>query len=427
MLEAAAEFAEEFWAVLGEMAPYLLFGFLAAGLLSVFVSPGLVERHLGGRGLGPLVKASAFGVPLPLCSCGVIPVAASLRRHGASRGATTSFLLSTPQTGVDSIMVTLSLLGPVFAVFRPVVAFVTGLVGGGLVSAVAPEEGGKTAGREACHAECCEPTSSQGKLARGLAYGFVTLAGDIGWALLAGLLIAGLISALLPENFFAPVLGGGIVAMIVMMLAGIPIYVCATASVPVAAALIAKGASPGAALVFLMTGPATNAATIAVVGRTMGRKTAVTYLLTVAGCALGAGMLLDGFFAQTGGRAAAPHAWMMPEPIKAASAFVLLGVLANALLRRREHEDDSKPHATAAERRELRIEGMTCSHCVAAVRGALERMPGVDEADVSLKNRSAVVRGSNLNATSLIKTIEELGYRAAAKERNTDEGRPENA
>jgi len=427
MLEPAAELAEEFWAVLGEMAPYLLFGFLAAGLLSVFVSPGLVERHLGGRGLGPLVKASAFGVPLPLCSCGVIPVAASLRRHGASRGATTSFLLSTPQTGVDSIMVTLSLLGPVFAVFRPVVAFVTGLVGGGLVSAVAPEESATANNRTACHAECCEPTSGQGKLARGLAYGFVTLAGDIGWALLAGLLIAGLISALLPENFFAPVLGGGIVAMIVMMLAGIPIYVCATASVPVAAALIAKGASPGAALVFLMTGPATNAATIAVVGRTMGRKTAVTYLLTVAGCALGAGLLLDGFFAQTGGRAAAPHAWMMPEPIKAASAFVLLGVLANALLRRREHEDDSKPHPTAAERRELRIEGMTCSHCVAAVRGALERMPGVDEADVSLKNRSAVVRGSNLNATSLIKTIEELGYRAAAKERNTDEGRPENA
>ena len=133
-MEILTKVIYEFWGTFSDMAPYLLFGFFIAGLLSVFVSPEKVERHLGGNGIWPVLKASVFGVPLPLCSCGVIPVATSLRRHGASRGATTAFLLSTPQTGVDSIMVTFSLLGPVFAIFRPLAAFVTGTVGGVLVN-----------------------------------------------------------------------------------------------------------------------------------------------------------------------------------------------------------------------------------------------------------------------------------------------------
>ena len=130
----ATAFVLELWETLREMAPYLIFGFFVAGVLSVLIQPEVVERHLGGRGLWQVIKAAIFGVPLPLCSCGVIPVAASLRRHGAGSGATTSFLISTPQTGVDSIMVTLSLLGPVFAVFRPLISFVSGLLGGSLVT-----------------------------------------------------------------------------------------------------------------------------------------------------------------------------------------------------------------------------------------------------------------------------------------------------
>ena len=130
MIELLLNIARDFWGVLGSMAPYLLFGFLVAGVLSVWISPRLIERHLGGGGILSVLKASAFGVPLPLCSCGVIPVSASLRRHGASREATTAFLISTPQTGVDSIMVTLSLLGPVFAVFRPVATLISGILGG---------------------------------------------------------------------------------------------------------------------------------------------------------------------------------------------------------------------------------------------------------------------------------------------------------
>ena len=220
-----------FWAVLSEMAPYLLLGFFAAGLLSVLISPELVERHLGGRGLAPVLKAAAFGVPMPLCSCGVIPVAASLRRHGASRGATTAFLIATPQDGVDSILVTLSLLGPVFAIFRPLVALVSGLLGGSLVSALASEGQDAGSAAEKCRDACCAP-QRQGRLYRVFAYGFGALPRDIGRALLAGLVIAAGISALVPPESLAPYLGGGVVAMLVMMLVGIPVYVCATASVP---------------------------------------------------------------------------------------------------------------------------------------------------------------------------------------------------
>ncbi len=139
-MDIAREILLKTWETLVEMSPFLLFGFLVAGILYVFIRPELVERHLGGRGILQVVKASLLGVPLPLCSCGVIPVSASLRRHGAGRGATTSFLISTPQTGVDSIMVTLSLLGPVFAIFRPLFAFVSGIFGGAVVNAFDREE-----------------------------------------------------------------------------------------------------------------------------------------------------------------------------------------------------------------------------------------------------------------------------------------------
>ncbi len=138
----------DFWNTIGEMSPYLLFGFLVAGILSVLVSQRVVERHLGGKGIWPLVKASLFGVPLPLCSCGVIPVSMSLHKHGASRAATISFLLSTPQTGADSILVTLSLLGPLFAVFRPLAAFVTGIIGGILANAFDKTRKIKSQGRK---------------------------------------------------------------------------------------------------------------------------------------------------------------------------------------------------------------------------------------------------------------------------------------
>jgi len=338
MMGTLRHIAVDFWAVFAEMSPYLLFGFFVAGLLSMLVSRRMVERHLGGGGLLPLFKAAIFGVPLPLCSCGVIPVSMSLYKQGASKGSTVSFLLSTPQTGVDSILVTYSLLGPVFAIFRPLVALVTGVVGGLLVSLFGKPEGTLTETTDALDGDSVK--SSWGKkFLDGMDYAFVTLPRDIGKPLLLGLVIAAIISALTPDDFFADKLGRGLPALLVMMAIGIPIYVCASASVPVAAALIVKGLSPGAALVFLMTGPATNAAGLATIWNTLGRRTAILYLLTVAGCALGAGLLLDALVYNTTIEVVTHAHQMIPPLVQTIAAFILLALLAYGFytrLRRRK-------------------------------------------------------------------------------------------
>jgi hypothetical protein len=330
----------DFLKTAAEMSPFLLLGFLVAGLLSVFVSQRIIERHLGGRGIWPLLKASILGIPLPLCSCGVIPVSVSLHKHGAGRGSTISFLLSTPQTGVDSILVTFSLLGPVFAVFRPVAALVTGIVGGVFVDLFAQPSGNGRHVSEKCTDECCAGVE-RSRLAKGLKYGFVTLPRDIGGSMLIGLIVAALISATIPQGFFAEKLGTGILAMLVVMLLGVPIYVCATASVPVAAALLLKGVTPGAVLVFLMTGPATNAAGLAAIWRALGSRTAIVYLATVAGCAMLSGILLDlmvrGVHVDI---VTKPH-WMLPPIVQYLCVVVLFVVLAFAVFSKKQHSEQT--------------------------------------------------------------------------------------
>ena len=400
----------EFWDVLAEMSPYLLFGFAVAGALSVLVSGRLIRKHLGGRRFWPVLKAAVFGVPLPLCSCGVIPVAASLRKHGAGRGATTAFLLSTPQTGVDSIMVTFSLLGPLLAVFRPIAALVTGVLGGSLISLFDDDHETTTHAEAPPEAHTHEPVEKGPRLLRALRYGFVTLPRDIGKPLLVGLAIAGVITAVVPENLFAGQLGSGIPAYLVMMALGIPIYVCATASVPVAAALIFKGVSPGAAMIFLMTGPATNAATISIIWRTMGRRTALLYLLTTAVSALGAGVILDAFFrVQVAAEMTDVHQ-LLPPWVKLACAIVLLALLSYALvgpmLRRRKRTEA----APAGKSCELAVSGMTCSHCVERVRQAVSACPGVEQVEVTLKPPRARLLGTDFNIHEVKRAVEEAGY-----------------
>ncbi len=321
----------DFWGTLSEMSPYLLFGFGVAGVLSVWINADLVQRHLGGTGFWQVFKASLFGVPLPLCSCGVIPVSMSLHKHGASKGATVSFLLSTPQTGADSILVTYSLMGPIFAIFRPLAAFITGVFGGCLINAVenhdpqTPPEAKKE-----CTDTCCSGEKKKSRLIRAFKHGFITLPADIGRSMLIGLFIAALISAMVPENYFADKLTGGgnhILSMLIMMVVGIPIYVCATASVPIAVQLIAIGLSPGTAFVFLMTGPATNAATLATLSSQVGKRAAAIFLLTVIISSLAGGLILDAVFAGDITQITHAHGFMLPEWFKAICAVVLLAVL----------------------------------------------------------------------------------------------------
>ena len=278
------------WHTLTAMAPYLLFGFFMAGMLSMFISPRLVETHLGGRGIWPIIKASLFGIPLPLCSCSVIPVAASLRRHRAGHGATSAFLISTPQTGIDSLLATVSLMGPVFAIFRTLCAFVSGVLGGGIVDLFSPADAPPV---DDCAATCCCSEAKGNRFMRAMQHGFITLVDDVSGPLLAGLVIAGLISAFVPATLFTEHIGEGLPAMLLMLALGIPIYVCATASIPIAAAMILKGVSPGAALVFLMTGPATNAAALTTIWRLFGTRAGIAFLVSVALTALGSGILMD--------------------------------------------------------------------------------------------------------------------------------------
>jgi uncharacterized membrane protein YraQ (UPF0718 family)/copper chaperone CopZ len=422
VLTFLTEFVQALWLVTAQMAPWLLLGFLVAGLLSVYVSARWLERHLGGGGFGPVLKAAVFGVPLPLCSCGVIPVAASLRRHGASPAATTSFLISTPQTGVDSIAVTGALMGPFFAVFRPVAALLTGVLGGGVVQATqtraeltAPADTGTA------------PDLRGGRLRAALAYGFETLPRDIGNALAIGLVLAALISTLVPAGSLAGQFGGGILPVLVMIVVGIPLYVCATGSVPLAAGFIHAGVSPGAALAFLIAGPATNAATVTTLLKVLGRRTTAIYLATVGLSALGGGLLLDalagGFDLQvpmlhTGHDHEtigwAGHLW--------AALLVLVMTWAYRPWRRGAAAaacgcDDGvcatdATEATTMETVELKVGGMNCSHCTASVERALGEQPGVREVEVSLAEGRARVSGDGLDAGALAAIVSALGYNA---------------
>lgn len=326
-----AAVVQKFWGVLLEMAPYLLFGFVAAGVLSVVLSPTLVERHLGGRGLLPVFKAALFGIPLPLCSCSVIPVTVSLRKHGASKGAATAFLLSTPQTGVDSILVTLGMLGPIFAILRPVVALITGVIGGGLVDAL--EHHNEEKAEAGCAEACCNSTA-EGWFTRMWRHAFVTLPRDVAQPLIIGALIAAVIGAILPDNFFATRTRNEWVQMLLMLAVGVPVYVCATASVPIAAALIAKGVSPGAALVFLIVGAATNAAGILTMWSFIGRRATAVYLGTVGGMALLSGGVLNLITSklQLSNKELLECGWHLPMSVKLVCALVLTVILVAAVL-----------------------------------------------------------------------------------------------
>jgi len=415
------------------MGPWLILGFLVAGVLSVCISPAWVERHLGGRGLVPVVKAALLGVPLPLCSCGVIPVGASIRRHGASRAATTSFLLSTPQTGVDSILVTYGLLGPVMAIFRPVAALATGLVGGALVQLLGESDridDGETdriddGAVPECKESCCDHDAKGNAVVRALSYGFVTLPRDIGVALLVGVVIAGAITALVPEDFLTGHFASGIVAILLMIVVGIPLYVCATASVPIAAGFIVAGASPGAALAFLIAGPATNAATFTTVWKLLGRRTALLFIATVAGSAIGSGLLLDWLITELTPQLApachAPHGVGWQTHLWAITLLAVIGfsyAATTSHTHRRQDSPEEPPEESlpGRSRIRLRVTGMTCSHCAESVRRSLAECDGVAAAEVDLSDGLTIVTGTQLDAERLVVVVTELGYAASVEE-----------
>jgi uncharacterized membrane protein YraQ (UPF0718 family) len=343
MIDAIAQILSAAWQVLCASAPYVLFGLLMSGVLKAFIPDAFVARHLGGNSAGAVVKASLLGVPLPLCSCGVVPVAASLRKQGAGPGPTTAFLISTPETGVDSIAITWALLDPIMTVVRPVAAFITAMSAGLLVNLLPVKAAACAAPPGSCDCKICTRTTESvprplwRALADGIRYAFGSLLRDIGPWLLAGIAIAGLITFLIPDGFVERHLGSGITSMLIMLVVGIPLYVCASASTPIVAALALKGLSPGAALVFLMVGPATNAASITVVAGMLGKRVAVVYVSVIALCALALGMAVNALYGWlaidiSSWASGAHHSEGNLLPVVA--AVVLLGLILRAIARR---------------------------------------------------------------------------------------------
>ena len=280
------------WDVYLLASPYVLVGLAAAGLLHGLMPAARVARWLGSPGLGAMARGALLGIPLPLCSCAVVPVTLELSRKGASREASLAFLVSTPETGVDSILLTWGLMGPVMTVARPVAALVTSLV-----AAISSRLAGPELVSSRRESEPLQPSPGplpdRPGLREGLRYGFRTMVDEIGFWLVLGLVLTGLITALVPADFIRDGIGRGPGALVAMLVLGIPLYMCASASTPVAAALMLKGLAPGAALVFLLAGPATNASSLVLIARFFGHRFLAIYLTSVAATALAAGFTLD--------------------------------------------------------------------------------------------------------------------------------------
>ena len=330
----------ETFSLLLASSPYILFGILVAGFLRMFLSTDYVARNLGEGRFKPVLKAALLGVPIPLCSCGVLPAAASLKKQGASNGAATAFLISTPESGIDSIAISWALLDPIMTVARPVVAFITAFTAGVSESLFGVSNrkikvDNSCAVDRCCDGEACEPAehanhhSLPEKLVAGMKYAFGELWGDLAGWFAVGLVLAGFITTFIPDDMVTAYLGGGVVAMVLMLLVGIPLYICATASTPVAAALILKGVSPGAALVFLLVGPATNVASLSVLVGILGKRAVVIYLGAIAVVSVLAGLVVDIVYSISGITAKATvgqAAEIIPAPVQYLAALVLITI-----------------------------------------------------------------------------------------------------
>lgn len=397
--------------LLNEMTPYLLLGFLIAGMLHEFVPRRIYADKLSGNNFRSVIWAALFGVPLPLCSCGVIPTATSLYREGASKGATVSFLISTPQTGVDSILATASVIGIPFAILRPLVAFVTAMAGGTITNRICKNDNNVAQKTE----EQKTDKSFLQKVTGALRYGFIDMIQDIGKWIVIGLVIAAVITVVLPDNFFVSFSNYPLLNMLMILVVSMPMYLCATGSVPIAAALMLKGLSPGAALVLLMAGPATNMATMLVINKVLGRRTLVTYLATIMAGAIGFGLFIDyALPAEWFDNISHNHAggccnvtapwWQTTSSI----IFIILLITGFLLKFKKSNKEIITEH-------KFRINGMMCNHCKANVEKILTQIDGVRSVRVELSEGMAYIDGENIDVQKVVSAINALGYKCTAE------------
>jgi uncharacterized membrane protein YraQ (UPF0718 family)/copper chaperone CopZ len=404
------EFIDALWSTIMALTPSLLLGLLLAGLLHVFVKKDRILSHLGKPGFKSSAKAALVGVPLPLCSCGVLPAALGLRKDGASMGAVTSFLISTPQTGVDSIAVTWSILGWPIAFAKVIAAFVAGLLGGTIADRVG--NGSENQGTR----PACAEIETGSLLRRIWNYSFNGLFRDIyGW-LAFGIVVSALITTFLePGQLSQFTVLNGPLGLLAALAIGIPLYVCSVASVPIAAGLIYAGFPVGSALVFLMAGPATNAATMGAVRKTLGTKVFLVYILTVIVISLAAGGILNSLNVSVSQPYHAGHGMNSITGLLSAAAGVLLisGIAWFTIREFHYFRLKSSEKGTGQGTVKFDVDGMNCSKCEIAVSGALKKLPGILNATASAGKGTVVLAldsGSKFDRVEAVQAISKLGY-----------------
>ena len=378
-------YGQNVWIIMMALAPWLFLGAAVSGLIHVLLPHDFVQRHLTGR--RSVIKAVAFGIPLPLCSCGVIPAGLGLKKDGASDGASVGFLISTPQTGVDSILVAAAFLGWPFALFKVLAAALTGFVGGWLTDQFGGDSVPWTDSNPSEHGH------ARNGWREAVDHGEDLIRSIWGW-LVIGVLVSAAITSWIPTEGFTSITNWGpIVTLLTVLVISLPLYVCATASVPIAASLVAGGFPTGAALVFLMAGPATNVATIGAIQRAFGKRVLGLYLGTIIAGSVGLGILFDQLFTTT--------AVMATDGDHHEAWWAVVTAVALSLLLARYAIEDTKQWWSSKTIQQsdtpalvVNVSGMTCGGCVSKLRSALQATTGIDEAVVTLDPGQAIVRGT---------------------------------
>lgn len=402
--------------LINRMSPYILLGFFLAGVMHAFVPNGLYQKYLGTKSFRSVLNAAILGVPIPLCSCGVIPTAMSLRKEGASKGAAVSFLIATPQTGIDSIIATYSLMGLPFALLRPIAALFTALFGGQMVN-LTDNDKNETASSKT---KACSSVKSsfKDKVIDTFRYAYVEMIQDIGRWLIVGLVVAGLITVFVPESFFALFAGNSLLSMLLVLVFAIPMYLCATGSIPIAVALMMKGLSPGTALVLLMAGPAVNAASMLVVGKVLGKKTLIIYILSITLGAILFGLGIDYLLPPEW--FSAPIARMAecsecgPSVFNIICTITLILLLVNAMILRYRHKKNCTEDACIEMEKIYKIEGLRCNRCKENAEKAIASIEGVESVSIDLASGEAVVKGT-FDEASMKKAVESLGFKVTIR------------
>jgi uncharacterized membrane protein YraQ (UPF0718 family)/copper chaperone CopZ len=410
-----ARFFGEFWNILTALAPWLFTGAAISALLKLLLPGDFISRQVGRPGLASIFKAVLFGVPLPLCSCGVVPTAMGLRRDGASAGATVGFLITTPETGADSLLVTAGFLGWPLALFRVGAAVIMGVTGGWLTDRLHT----KPAAAPSTEGGACSLPAHNAWLSRFWQYAVEDLLRGIYRYLAVGVALAAVISVAIPHDFVAhiPILQG-LGGMLVMLLIASPLYVCSTGSVAIAAALVQTGLPVGSALVFLMSGAATNVATVASILKAFGKKILALYLGVVILGSMGFGLLFDALFVSGAGgmfqamshHHAAPSFWStwLSPGLAVLLLFLIInwGVADIIAALRGWFASRSK----TSQILDFTVAGMTCDNCVNHVKRYLLGAAGVSGVEVNLASGLVRVHGIGLERAGLVQVIQSAGY-----------------